>query len=73
MRNDFMSNMTHELKTPVSTIQLGGIYALLNQISVARGQWKSGHLALSVESQRLTLLIDKVLRLSSSMIMSGYN
>ncbi|MDO5036156.1 MAG: HAMP domain-containing sensor histidine kinase [Porphyromonas sp.] len=64
LRNDFISNMTHELKTPVSTIQLGVSMLSDPDLRGSPKMLKKALNSISAESQRLTLLIDKVLRLS---------
>ncbi len=64
MRTDFMNNMTHELKTPVSTISLAA--QMLNDDGVAKTPTMVGHLSRTIkdETQRLTQQIDKVLQMS---------
>ncbi len=64
MRTDFMNNMTHELKTPVSTISLAA--QMLNDDGVTKSQEMIGHLSRTIkdETKRLTQQIDKVLQMS---------
>lgn len=64
MKNDFISNMTHELKTPVSSILLAS--QMLNDKDVQRPASANEHIisVISDESKRLNLLIEKVLQLS---------
>ena len=64
MRTDFMNNMTHELKTPVSSISLAS--QMLNDASVAKSPTMTQHLSnvIKEETKRLTQLIDKVLQMS---------
>lgn len=64
MKNDFMSNMTHELKTPVSTISLAA--QMLSDKSVNKSASMLEHLAsvITEESKRLRFLVEKVLQMS---------
>lgn len=64
MKSDFISNMTHELKTPISSISLAG--QMLADDSVAKSPSMLRHIAsvISEESKRLKLQVDKVLQLS---------
>lgn len=64
MKNDFMSNMTHELKTPVSTISLAA--QMLNDKSVSKSSSMLEHLAsvITEETKRLRYLVEKVLQMS---------
>lgn len=64
MKNDFMSNMTHELKTPVSTISLAA--QMLNDNSVAKSPSMISHLSnvITDETKRLRYLVEKVLQMS---------
>ncbi|RXK83847.1 sensor histidine kinase [Filimonas effusa] len=64
MKNEFISNITHELKTPVATVNVA-IEALRNFNVLEDTERTREYLDISaVELQRLNLLIDKVLRLS---------
>jgi len=64
MRTDFMNNMTHELKTPVSTISLAA--QMLNDESVPKTEIMIGHLSKTIkdETKRLSQQIEKVLQMS---------
>ncbi len=64
MRTDFMNNMTHELKTPVSTISLAA--QMLNDDSVPKTPTMVGHLSKTIkdETKRLSQQIEKVLQMS---------
>lgn len=64
MRSDFMNNMTHELKTPVSSISLAS--QMLSDDSVTKTPKMLAHLTgvISDETKRLTQQIDKVLQMS---------
>ena len=64
MRTDFMNNMTHELKTPVSSISLAS--QMLNDPSVTKSEGMIQQLSgvIKDETKRLSQLIDKVLQMS---------
>ena len=64
IKDDFISNMTHELKTPIATVQVA-IEALRDFGGIDNPQKAREYLNISAaELQRLSLLVDKVLRLS---------
>src|SRR4030095_8287442 len=64
MKNDLISNITHELKTPISTVGVA-IEALKNFNAIQDPQRTKEYLDISQnELQRLGLLVDKVLKLS---------
>ncbi len=64
IKNDFISNITHELKTPIATVSVA-IEALRNFNANLDAQRTKEYLDISSnELQRLTLLVDKVLKLS---------
>ena len=63
-KNDFISNITHELKTPIATVTVA-IEALKNFNALNDPRRTSEYLDISSnELQRLSLLVDKVLKLS---------
>ena len=63
-KNEFISNITHELKTPIATVGVA-IEALKNFNAMDNPQRTKEYLAISSnELQRLGLLVDKVLKLS---------
>jgi signal transduction histidine kinase len=63
-KNDFISNMTHELKTPIATVNVA-IEALQNFNVLDNPARTKEYLQISsAEIQRLGLLVDKVLKLS---------
>jgi two-component system, OmpR family, phosphate regulon sensor histidine kinase PhoR len=64
IRNDFISNITHELKTPIATVSVA-IEALRNFNALDDPRKTREYLDISQnELQRLSLLVDKVLKLS---------
>ena len=64
IKNEFISNMTHELKTPIATVGVA-IEALKNFNAIHDPQKTKEYLDISAnELQRLGLLVDKVLKLS---------
>lgn len=63
-KNDLISNITHELKTPIATVSVA-IEALKNFHAMDDPRRTEEYLDISnSELQRLSLLVDKVLRLS---------
>jgi two-component system phosphate regulon sensor histidine kinase PhoR len=66
VRNDFINNMTHELKTPIATIGLTGS-ALANPSIMENPEKLKQYVGiLSEESNRLKNLVDKVLQASNA-------
>jgi two-component system, OmpR family, phosphate regulon sensor histidine kinase PhoR len=64
LKNEFISNITHELKTPIATVGVA-IEALKNFNAIHDPQRTKEYLDISQnELQRLSLLVDKVLKLS---------
>ena len=64
IKNEFISNITHELKTPIATVSVA-IEALRSFSSSMDVQKQKEYLDISAnELQRLSLLVDKVLKLS---------
>jgi two-component system, OmpR family, phosphate regulon sensor histidine kinase PhoR len=64
LKNDFISNITHELKTPIATVGVA-IEALRNFNAINDPLRTKEYLDISQnELQRLSLLVDKVLKLS---------
>jgi two-component system phosphate regulon sensor histidine kinase PhoR len=64
LKNEFISNITHELKTPIATVGVA-IEALKNFNAIDDPQRTKEYLDISQnELQRLGLLVDKVLKLS---------
>lgn len=64
IKNDFINNMTHELKTPIASISLAA--QMLNDESVTKSQTMMKHLGgvINDESKRLRFLVEKVLQMS---------
>lgn len=64
MKTDFINNMTHELKTPISTISLAA--QMLGDTSVRKSETTIKHLSdvIADETKRLRFQVDKVLQLS---------
>ena len=60
IKNDFINNMTHELKTPIASISLAA--QMLNDTSVAKSEQMQKHLGnvINDESKRLRFLVEKV-------------
>ncbi len=64
MKNDFINNMTHEFKTPISTISLAA--QMLNDSSVRKSQNMLEHISTVIndETKRLRFQVEKVLQMS---------
>ncbi|MBI1781786.1 MAG: HAMP domain-containing histidine kinase [Sphingobacteriales bacterium] len=64
IKNEFISNITHELKTPISTVSVA-IEAMKNFNALQNPERTKEYLDIANnELQRLGLLVDKVLKLS---------
>ena len=64
LKNEFISNITHELKTPIATVGVA-IEALKSFNAIHNPERTKEYLDISQnELQRLNLLVDKVLKLS---------
>ena len=64
MKNDFINNMTHEFKTPISTISLAA--QMLNDNSVRKSPKMLDHISTVIndETKRLRFQVEKVLQIS---------
>ncbi len=64
MKNDFVSNMTHEFKTPIASISLAAQMLTDQSISKSAAMYNNLGNVISKESRRLRFLVEKVLQLS---------
>ncbi len=64
IKNDFVNNMTHELKTPIASISLAT--QMLNDDTVTKSENMRKHLVgvITDETKRLRFLVEKVLQMS---------
>ncbi len=64
IKNDFINNMTHELKTPISTISLAS--QMLEDSGVSNTPRTISHVAkvINQESKRLSFQVEKVLQMA---------
>lgn len=64
MKNDFINNMTHELKTPVSTISLAA--QMLKDPAITKSPEGFKHIVgvINDEAKRLSFQVEKVLQMS---------
>jgi two-component system phosphate regulon sensor histidine kinase PhoR len=64
MKNDFINNMTHEFKTPISTISLAA--QMLNDPAVGKSPTVLQHISgvINDETKRLRFQVEKVLQMS---------
>ena len=62
IKNDFINNMTHELKTPISTISISSEVLLSQSISEHPKKISEYAAIIKKENKRLELLVEKVLQ-----------
>lgn len=64
MKNDFINNMTHELKTPISTISLAS--EMLSDRSICKNGEQMTHVTkiIAEETKRLAFQVEKVLQMA---------
>lgn len=64
MKTDFINNMTHELKTPISSISLAA--QMLGDDSVRKSETMMRHITevINEDTKRLRFLVEKVLQMS---------
>ena len=64
IKNDFINNMTHELKTPISTISLAS--QMLQDGTISNTPQTIGHISgvINQESKRLSFQVEKVLQMA---------
>jgi two-component system, OmpR family, phosphate regulon sensor histidine kinase PhoR len=64
VKNDFINNMTHELKTPISTISLASQMLRDNKVNTAPATLERISGVIYDESNRLSMQVEKVLQMA---------
>lgn len=64
MKNDFVNNMTHELKTPISTISLASQLLKDESIPAEMKDFSSLSRMISQETERLGFQVEKILQMA---------
>ncbi|NJM14834.1 MAG: HAMP domain-containing histidine kinase [Bacteroidales bacterium] len=64
IKNDFINNMTHEFKTPISTIQLSSEMLMKSDIHKCPGRLKQYANIIGEENQRLKNQVERVLQIA---------
>jgi len=64
MKNDFINNLTHEIKTPISTISLAS--QMLKDKAITKTPKMFNHISgvISDETKRMSFQVDKILQMS---------
>ena len=64
MKNDFINNMTHEFKTPISTISLASEVLLNSESNASNDRIKKYSKIIFDENQRMRYQVDRVLNMA---------
>jgi len=64
MKNDFVNNMTHEFKTPISTVSLSAEMLLKDEILADKDKTKKYARVIFEENQRLKHQVEQVLQIA---------
>ncbi len=64
IKSDFLNNMTHELKTPIASISLASQMLNDNKVDKSPEFFENVSTVIKDETQRLNVLVDKVLQTS---------
>ncbi|MCL2097957.1 MAG: HAMP domain-containing histidine kinase [Bacteroidales bacterium] len=64
IKNDFVNNITHELKTPITTISLAAQILNDPHTSIKEEKWPYLHQTILFETKRLQFLVEKVLQIA---------
>lgn len=64
MKNDFINNMTHEFKTPLSSISLAAQMLSDKSVKKSEAMYDSLATVINTESKRLRFQVEKVLQMS---------
>jgi len=64
IKNDFVNNITHELKTPIAAISLASQILNDPQTPIKKEKWPDLHQTIFFESKRLQFLVEKVLQIA---------
>ncbi len=64
IKNDFINNMTHEFKTPISTISLASQMLKDNSVNLSATRVNDISKIINTESRRLSFQVEKVLQMA---------